>query len=174
MNQSLLSYVGKSKVHSIIRTTEPISQVSTSFYFEALVVNSGQNELIGIGITEADPNTRSGVMPGWKTYPTLGIGYHGDDGGIFYKNSLAVHRIRTELFTTGDVVGCLVNRIFIWDVQVFVNVTFTKNGKKLLSPITVKDAVWYPTIGMASPGAIVKTNFGEHDFRYSKAGKNFI
>ena len=163
--------MGRSEVNNIIRTTDPIPQESTSFYFEALIVNSGENEILGIGITEADPNTRSGDFPGWNSYSTLGIGYHGDDGGIFYKSEMKSDS--AEPFTTGDVVGCLFNRTFMWD-QVFVNVQFTKNGKKLLSPTTVKDAIWYPTIGMASPGASIKTNFGEHEFRYSKSGTNFI
>ena len=77
-SQSLIAYLGDYKLSNIIRTTE--------------------------AITQADPSTRSGCFPGWKRYTTLGIGYHGDDGGIYYHSNKAIER--TETFTTGDVAGC--------------------------------------------------------------------
>ena len=164
---SRLSYTGHSKVHNLVRTTRPIRKNSSSFYFEAKILDCGSNEIIGIGITEADPNTRSGVFPGWSTYSTLGIGYHGDDGGIFYKNSQKIDS--NETFTTGDVVGCLVYHTNIEnDPLTFIR--FTKNGEEINFSRLVKNANWYPTIGMASPGSSVEVNFGEHPFLYTEKG----
>ena len=50
-------------------------------------------------------------------------------------------------------------------------VRFTKNGVKLSSPRMLENEVWYPTIGIASPGASIETNFGENQFAYSPGGK---
>ena len=50
-------------------------------------------------------------------------------------------------------------------------VRFTKNGKKLSFPRFLKNEEWYPTIGIASPGASLETNFGENQFAYSPEGK---
>ena len=178
-----LSYVGLVEMYNLIRTTKPIPQKNgTSFYFEAKIVNGGSNNVIAIGLTEADPNTRTNCMPGWKTdntrkhtYSTLGIGYHGDDGKLFYLNGGFIGFFKT--FTTGDVVGCLVhqNRIdanlYQEQYQEETTVEFIKNGQKDAA-VRLKDAVWYPTIAMASIGAVVETNFGEHPFLYSDMSKN--
>ena len=114
-------------------------------------------------------------MPGWVTdywrtrsYSTLGIGYHGDDGNLIYNGT--VKGLIT--FTTGDVVGCLVQltRSDKYDEidDENIRVYFTLNGKIItVSRVHVKDAVWYPTIGIASVGAVVNTNFGERKFLYS-------
>ena len=85
VNQSRLSYYNSDGPFNIIRTTEPISMASASFYFEIKIVDSGVNGAIGIGITQSDPSTRSGAMPGWGYFST-DIGYHGDDGKIFHTN----------------------------------------------------------------------------------------
>ena len=176
---SRLSYVGSNKVHNLIRTTKPIPQKNwTSFYFEAKIVKGGSNDVIAIGLTEADPNTRTNCFPGWATdyrgrhsYSTLGIGYHGDDGGIF-KGSEQFRFDRVESFTTGDVVGLLVNNDINGTHEERTTVEFTKNGIIApISPVHIKDAVWYPTIGIASVGAVVETNFGEHAFLYSNMSK---
>ena len=147
----------------------------TSFYFEIKIVKSGRNAEIVIGVTQADPNTRTGCLPGWdggdydeNEYSTLGTGYHGDDGGIFYSSG-DEHFDTVETFSTGDVVGCLI-KVTI-DEKIAVH--FTKNGMKISSvPVLLEMAVWYPTIAFASPGAMVDTNFGEHPFLYMNTGKN--
>ena len=177
---SRLSYVGSSELHNLIRTTKPIPQKNwTSFYFEAKIIKGGSNDFIAIGLTEADPNTRTDCMPGWDTdnwgnsYSTLGIGYHGDDGGI-YKGSGQSRYVRHP-FTTGDVVGLLIHINGINGThQENTTVEFTKNGKiGTMYPIRIKDAVWYPTIGIASIGAVVETNFGEHPFLFTDMSKIF-
>jgi len=173
---SRLSFVGPHEATNLIRTTKPIPQKNwTSFYFEVEIVNGGSNDFIAIGLTEADPNTRNNCMPGWVTdywrtrsYSTLGIGYHGDDGNIIYNGT--VKGLIT--FTTGDVVGCLVQltRSDKYDEidDENIRVYFTLNGEIITaSRVHIKDAVWYPTIGIASVGAVVNTNFGERKFLYS-------
>ena len=120
-------------------------------------------------------------MPGWEgdywkshRSSTLGIGYNGDDGSIF-KGSGYYAYDTDESFTTGDVVGVLVHINGINGThQENTTVEFTKNGKiGTTHPIRIKDAVWYPTIGISSIGAVVETNFGEHPFLYSDMSKIF-
>ena len=168
-NQFQLSYIGKDTIINIIRTTKAISGLSRSFYFEIKIDNCGENSNIYLGLTQADPETRSGCCPGWNTHQTLGIGYHGDDDGGLYHNSGGPIR-RSEPITTGDVVGCFLSRTRINDEDITL-VQFTKNGKEILSPRVLENAEWYPTIGMASPGASITTNFGEESFSYSLKGK---
>ena len=152
---------------------------SASFYFEMKIEDSGVNGAIGIGITQSDPSTRSGAMPGWGYFST-DIGYHGDDGKIFHTNPNAKSKSidQAELYTNGDVVGCFVYRTQIEDEE-FIVVQFTNNGKEMSFPRLIKttDANsqflhWYPTIGIASLGAIIDTNFGERPFLYLGQGKN--
>ena len=143
---------------------------SESFYFEVEIVDGGENDAIGIGITHSDRFTRSGYMPGWNH----DFGYHGNNGKMYVNEEY----IEAELYTKGDVVGCLVYRSRIEDEE-FIVVQFTKNGRKISFPRIMKTTDtnsqflhWYPTIGIASPGAIVDTNFGEHPFLYLGQGKN--
>ena len=173
VNQSRISYYNRDGPDNIVRTTEPISMASASFYFEMEIVDGGKNDGIAIGITQSDPSTRSGDMPGWS-YVSTDAGYHGDDGKIFINGKYD----QADLYTKGDVVGCLVYRSQIEDEE-FIVVQFTKNGRKINFPRLIKttDANsqflhWYPTIGIASPGAIIDTNFGEHPFLYVGQGKN--
>lgn len=160
-NRFEIAYVGSDEIENIIRTTESIHKTSTSFYFEIKIKNCGSNGVLAIGLTQADPKTRSGCFPGWAIHSTLGIGYHGDVGGIFHENNVA--NDYAEPFTTGDVVGCFVCQALIDDEQITL-VQFTKNGEKLSFPRLVKNAEWYPTIGVGSPGALIHTNFGEETF----------
>ena len=123
--------------------------------------------MIAIGLTQADPNTRSGYFPGWSTPSTLGIGYHGDNGGIYHHSSRSVEK--AEPFTAGDVVGCFMYRVHCKDEDIIL-VQFTKNGEKILFPRILKKAEWYPTIGMASPRSSVETNFGDDPFIWNPNG----
>ena len=188
-SESQVSYVGENDVRNLIRTTKPIPQTNwTSFYFEVKVIDGGQNDMIGIGLTEFNPVTRSGYFPGWtpldhygnpeEILNTLGIGYHGNDGGIYHGNGIGSRlRIKTETdhaenFTTGDIVGCLIHRTAV-ENQEAILVQFTKNGKKLNFPRLIKKNILYPTVGIASPGASVDINFGEHPFLYLEKGNYF-
>ena len=115
-------------------------------------------------------------MPRWNTYSTLGIGYQGNDGGIYNKSGKAIDHFET--FKTGDVVGCLMFKIEINNKE-FILVQFTKNGRKSSFPRLISDTVnnywvkeWYLTIKMVSPGATVDINFGKHKFLYLPQGRN--
>ena len=95
---------------NIIRTIEPISKNCASFYFEAKLVNSGKEGAVSIGLTQNNPDTRTGHLPGLSSDPSLGIGYLGPGtGGIFQANfSQAVES--GEPYIAGDVVGCYICR----------------------------------------------------------------
>ena len=165
--ESLLKFVGAEANPNLARTTRPIDKHFSSFYFEAKIVNSGENCMIAIGLTKKSPNTRSGHLPGWETNPKLGIGYHGDDGGIYHESIHAVER--GEQFSTGDVVGCYMRRTRVNDEEITLT-QFSKNGKKILSPRIISNADWFPTVGIGSPGAIVDTNFGIDQFIFNIKG----
>jgi len=164
LHPNILRFVGNEKIHNMIRTTEPVPNTVKSFYFEAKILDSGSNKIIVIGFTQSDPETRSGCLPGWAKYPTLGIGYHGDDGGICFKSSTK-HLQVAEKFETGDTVGCFLYQNSLHGMEV-TQVQFTKNGEKVLDPMVIENGEWHPTIGMASPFSSVLTNFGERPFAF--------
>jgi hypothetical protein len=69
-------------------------------------------------------------MPGWKI---TSWGYHADDGQKYHGNYWGQLYNDAEMYSTGDVVGCL------YDIEQ-KEVSFTKNGKLLgksysLSPL---------------------------------------
>ena len=167
---SQLKFVGTQIEENLVRTTKPIHKESSSFYFEVKVVNSGEEGVVAIGLTQANQNTRSGHFPGWITDPTLGIGYHGDDGGIYHGSRKAIEH--DEQYTTGDTVGCYLCRTRMNDEEI-TSVQFTRNGKKILYPRTLANADWYPTIGLASPGAIIDTNFDTNQSILDTEGKYY-
>ena len=156
---------------TIVRTTQPISQMVPSFYFEAKIIDSGKEGVIAVGLTQSSPKTRKGHFPGWNTHPTLGIGYHGDEteeGGIYHESSQPIER--GESFTTGDVVGCYVNHSIMNGDEITL-VQFTKNGSKIFSTRIITNEEWYPTIGLGSPGIIIQTNFDSKSSRFDVKGK---
>ena len=117
-HQSRILYVGTDDGPMIIRTTQSVPETSASFYFEARVLDSGTNGEIAIGLTQADPGTRSESLPGCSDYSSLGIVYHGDDGGIYHDIKSVAEN--TEPYTTGDVVGCFMCRNCIEDEEVIL------------------------------------------------------
>ena len=164
---SQLEFIGDEIKENLIRTTKAIGKASSSFYFEAKMINSGKDGVIAIGLTQANPSTRSGHFPGWKSEPTLGIGYHGDDGGIFYESNKAIER--GESYATGDIVGCYMCRTRMNDEDSTL-VQFTRNGKMILFPRMITNDDCYPTIGLGSPRAIVDTRFDINEFSFDMNG----
>ena len=160
-------------MENIIRTTKPISENSASFYFEAKVVNSGKDGIVAIGLTQTNPNTRTGLLPGWDKDPSLGIGYHNHGtGGIYHGNTY--HAVEPgEPYRTGDVVGCYICRTQMNGDEINL-VQFTKNGAVISSPRVITNDEWYPTIGIGSPGVLIESNFGENTFFFNPSGKHFL
>ena len=101
----------------------------------------------------------------------MGIGYHGDDGGIFHASNAPIEI--GEVYTSGDVVGCFFCRTQKNDDQINL-VQFTKNGERVLLPRIIANQEWYPTIGISSPGAIVDTYFDPNQFLYNDKGISVI
>ena len=102
-------------------------------------------------------------------------GYRGEDGKVFRvtgpplspasrldADALAAARRGTKLehfeqFSTNDVVGCGV----VWAAQ---EIFFTKNGRLLGTAFAgvpgLRGPDLYPTVGLHSPGEVVRVNFG--------------
>ncbi|KAA8909380.1 concanavalin A-like lectin/glucanase domain-containing protein [Sphaerosporella brunnea] len=133
--------------HFCIQADHPFSG---RIYFEVLILSKAIENEIGIGLS-------SGIcpldaMPGWGNFNWWG--YHGDDGMIYNSDA---QKARYETFGEGDIVGCGVNKNG--------SLYFTKNGKKLGTPLRGISGQLFPVIGMAM-GARSKANFGPR-FEYN-------
>ena len=131
--------------YGMVRADRPIIKKG-QFYFEVLIVNSGKNQAIGVGIcTKASQVTK---FPGWDEFS---FGYHGDDGGIFCESGTATFKTE-EKFESGDEIGVLL------DFNT-ATLTFSKN-KKNVKTIKLEanhmDQDLYPSVGIYSKGAIVQ------------------
>lgn len=84
-------------------------------------------------------------MPGWEI---TSWGYHGDNGQKYHDNYWGQAYNDAEMYTTGDIVGCL------YDIEK-KEVSFTKNGDllgMLFSPLTLR------------PRLIPSPHSNHHDF----------
>ncbi|KAJ3239871.1 Ran-binding protein 9 [Chytriomyces hyalinus] len=92
----------------------PSPRILPIFYFEVNVISKGRDGWMGMGLSARDVDLDR--LPGWDP---RSYGYHGDDGFIF--ECTGKGRTFGPTYTSGDVVGCLVNY--------FENtISFTKNG----------------------------------------------
>lgn len=144
----------------------PIPFAAGLYYYEVEIISKGRDGYIGIGF--CGPNVSLGRLPGWDDYSW---GYHGDDGNAFA--CTGVGKPYGPSFTTGDVIGCILN---------LGNFTagFTKNGIFIGTAfkdlrIDLKDrkgsiSEIYPMIGLRTPGEIVSINFGQKKFRFDIDG----
>ncbi|KAJ3008579.1 hypothetical protein HKX48_008449 [Thoreauomyces humboldtii] len=141
-----------------VRSNHPIPPQCGLFYYEVKIISKGRDGYIGIGLcTQGVLLTR---LPGWEDHSW---GYHGDDGHSFCCSGTG--RAYGPVFTTGDVIGCVVN---------FMNktISFTKNGVwlgpavKNVAELSNPEKHLYPSVGLRTPGEIVEANFGQHKFRF--------
>ena len=93
---------------------------------------------------------------GWENYSW---GYHGDDGHSFCFSGTG--KAYGPTFTTKDTIGCCIN---FMDMTVF----YTKNGVNLgIAFRDIKnDHLYYPAIGLRTPGEVVEANFGQKKFKF--------
>ena len=120
-----------------IKTNAPIPR-SGKFYFEVLILNSGEKDEIGVGV--CCKNYPVNRQPGWNP---LSIGYHGDDGGIFIESGQKIFSTN-ELFTAGNVIGVLLD----YSTQ---TLTFSKDKEmvtRVQLPPHFKNEDLYPCVGM--------------------------
>ncbi|KAI9009622.1 concanavalin A-like lectin/glucanase domain-containing protein [Gaertneriomyces semiglobifer] len=149
---------GQTDAHAAaVRADQPIPPQCGLYYYEVTVISKGRDGYIGIGICA--PNVPLNRLPGWEDNS---YGYHGDDGCSFCCSGTG--EAYGPVFTTGDVIGCMVN---------FQNksVSFTKNGvylgvafKNLAD--SARASGLFPSIGLRTPGEIVEANFGQHRFKF--------
>lgn len=157
------TYVGPGKSDTDAATVHPLTQVRANrpippicgvFYFEILIVSKGRDGYISIGVQSSQ--TPLSRLPGWEPHSW---GYHGDDGNRF--NSSGTGEKYGPTFTTGDVVGCLVDHS-----TKNCAVRYTKNG--VLLGVAVQSLVepdenipvLYPAVGMRTPGEQISVNLG--------------
>lgn len=128
----------------IVKLLEPLNPILN--YFEYVILNSGGEGSIGIGVGERGYPTNR--MPGWNRNS---VGYHGDDGKLYHENGIG--NAFGPTCTTGDRVGCGVD-FENEDNSGYVDVFFTKNHKLVGHPVKIKKPVYglYPLIGLHSRG----------------------
>eukprot|EP00092_Neocalanus_flemingeri_P086673 GFUD01109261.1.p1 GENE.GFUD01109261.1~~GFUD01109261.1.p1 ORF type:complete len:712 (-),score=118.39 GFUD01109261.1:758-2893(-) len=128
----------------IVRADRPIPRQG-QFYFEVLIVNTGENKEIAVGIcTRSSPLDQ---FPGWVP---SSFGYHGDDGNIFCESQDATY-LPEKPFKSGYPIGVLLD----FNAR---TLTFSRK-KKDVQTVELQDhhmhQDWYPCIGISSPGAVV-------------------
>ena len=130
-----------------IRSNKPIPANCPVYYFEIEIINKGRDGYIGIGLAGHD--VKLDRLPGWEPHS---YGYHGDDGHVF--NGRGTGRPYGPVFTTGDWVGVIYNRIES-------TISFTKKGFNLgIAFQNVPERLLYPTVGFRTPDEEIVANFG--------------
>ncbi|KAG4100635.1 SPRY-domain-containing protein [Neocallimastix lanati (nom. inval.)] len=152
-----VSYNGTGKNDSdaaAVRANHPMPYQCGLFYFEVTIISKGQSGYIGIGFCTSSVDLKK--LPGWENYSW---GYHGDDGHSFCFSGTG--KAYGPTFTTKDTIGCCIN---FMDMTVF----YTKNGVNLgIAFRDIKnDHLYYPAIGLRTPGEIVEANFGQKKFKF--------
>ncbi|ORX83667.1 SPRY-domain-containing protein [Anaeromyces robustus] len=137
-----------------VRANHPMPYQCGLFYFEVTIISKGQKGYIGIGFCTSSVDLKK--LPGWENYSW---GYHGDDGHSFCFSGSG--KAYGPTFTTKDTIGCCIN---FMDMTVF----YTKNGVNLgIAFRDIKsDYLYYPAIGLRTPGEIVEANFGQKKFKF--------
>ena len=140
--------VEQDELSPMVRADRPIPKHAPGgqFYFEVSIVNAGSNREIAVGICVKD--TRLDTFPGWEKYS---FGYHGDDGNIYCESDDPEHHTQNP-FSTGDTIGVCLN---------FNNgsLSFSKNRrevKKVQLSSKRMGKEYYPSVGISSPGAVVR------------------
>jgi len=131
-----------------VRTNVAVPSHCGLFYYEVKIVSKGRHGYIGVGfcVAEFAPDR----LPGWEADS---YGYHGDDGNAF--NGSGKGQKYGPMYTTGDVIGALWNRIE-------GTISFYKNGVALGEAFTgVRHEKLYPTVGLRTTGEEVRANFGD-------------
>ena len=145
----LFKYTGvQSQQTGVVNILQPLN--FTLNYFECKIISTGVSCAIGIGVGELEyPLNR---MPGWNRN---GVGYHADDGKLFYQNGYGVEFGPT--CTTGDRMGCGVD-FERKDTSGYINVFFTKNGRQVGTLVKIKNPVngLYPLVGLHTQEAQVQ------------------
>lgn len=142
----------------------------TDDQFEITIVSRGKSGYIGIGFSLGSVSLSR--LPGWES---SSWGYHGDDGRKFC--SLGTGETFGPTFTTGDVIGCGID--WTGEGRAF----FTKNGDFIGTSRRGGESTahnhpgyafqdlrgqgkLYPSVGLRTPGEVIKANFGATPFQY--------
>lgn len=142
------------KYAASVRTDHFIPPSCLIYYFEITFISKGREGYMGVGLTSTLPPLTK--LPGWCQGS---YGYHADDGETF--NGDGRGHPFGPTFTTGDVIGCGYNLV---EGRCF----FTKNGLNLGCAFDdmPTNILYYPTIGLKTPGEEIRANFGQQDFVY--------
>ncbi|KAM0790579.1 hypothetical protein ACM66B_004446 [Microbotryomycetes sp. NB124-2] len=154
-----------------VRADRPIPPQCGVYYFEVEIVDKGLSGYIGVGFSH--PTVSLSRLPGWEDNSW---GYHGDDGRAFC--CLGTGESFGPTFTTGDVIGCGIDwtdagpkgkdkgRPKDADKKGGARAFFTKNGEFLGYAFANLHGDLYPSVGLRTPGEVVRVNFGHKPFKF--------
>lgn len=128
-----------------VRASGPLN-TGANFFFEIKIMNEGQNKEIAVGVSGRSCDLAK--MVGWDSYS---VGYHGDDGSIYFEGDDPVEETGKSM-KTGDVVGV------VFDAQQS-SLSFYKNSKLIKSLRMRSHMLGQPlfaTLSISSPGAVVR------------------
>ncbi|KAK6331349.1 hypothetical protein TWF730_004430 [Orbilia blumenaviensis] len=150
--------------YQILMADHPVPVGTNGYYFEMTVHDEDEGTgSSGIGIQEEGSSYFGYKMVGWYK----GIGYHGDDGGIFCNRSWGVDE-HCPLFGRSherDTVGCGI------DIRT-MRVYFTLNGKYLGVKATGKRGMrYFPAISISQKHP-ADVNFGSRPFMFTDYEKD--
>ena len=158
-NESILTFENNLNKYISIQTDKPLPPSLPYFYFEVKVLNSGEYGTVGIGLTyKNNSKYRDDYLAERASHS---ITYHGEYGRIYLDNDAAVDQ--TDIYTTGDTVGCYFCRATIVGIQQTL-VQFSKNGSALHPIRCIVGDEFYPTLVSATSGTVFETNFGQKPF----------
>ena len=113
--------------------------------------------MIGIRLTTKVPATRNKPLVG-------NVGLYLNDGTIWHGDRSTV--VVTEPIKRESIVGCQLTRKHV-DNIIYNACQFAINGENVGLPLVLENVDWYPSVSLASPGAIVLSNLGRDKFKYS-------
>lgn len=148
---SMSYYQKKKKNTQSVRSTLPFPDSMILSYFEVEILDIGQKKTICIGIS--DKNFPLNSQPGTEE----------NSYGLLSDGKKHVEKSKGEFFSEGftqhDIIGC---GILFSSQEVF----YTKNGVFLGAAFRKISGVYFPTIGLHSPGERVRVNFGAAPWRF--------
>ncbi|ORY67939.1 concanavalin A-like lectin/glucanase domain-containing protein [Leucosporidium creatinivorum] len=162
-----------------VRTNRSVPVQAGVYYYEVTITDKGLSGYIGIGFSHREVSLSR--LPGWEDNSW---GYHGDDGRAFC--CLGTGESFGPTFTTGDVVGCGVDYTGAGPEKEGKErsretaakkgegeggrVFFTKNGDMLGYAFSNVHGKLYPSVGLRTPGEVVRANFGSEPFKFDIEG----
>ena len=154
---------------TLIRAAQPISKYSCQHYFEFTVVKEGENNEFLIGMLKQEKQFEVDGIAGWYD-DAIGIHKTNEFGYSFQFDKTKLDSTMKMKLKLNDTIGCLFKRT-VKKAKTKLTCHFVKNRIMLKKPaFTLDEGIYFPIIGINSPGAIIIPNVGEREFKFDLEG----